>query len=342
MGKKSKKDILKRRLKSREKAKKKRKLHLGSVSVGSPIEESSFDLSRYRPGISEMGAPPGFRSISMAQATAEYAKPLIELVGEESHGMDALNAALQASILLWNMGIAQEKGKSDPDLDKDVWKAISMTFGMKEKEAQDLINKMIERKNYLFPPEIQPKGTPFMFIRKEVNYLIRPFDYSKLKISDEKIPPDKKDVELVGNIRHLDRLMESQTDWDEIEDLLQQTEDQALKQFEKWLGLKGVAEDVSRFSERLDIFLDFVYGYMHDDIILLKSVGRRYFLEFFEDYLLRKMMVQAHEYADWPPALKLFYQFLHEKGYLEDLEAPTSLIDQIEPNFISILRKQFS
>jgi len=181
-----------------------------------------------------------------------------------------------------------------------------------------------------------------LFVRKEVNYLIRPFDYSKLKISDEKIPPDKKDVELVGNIRHLDRLMESQTDWDEIEDLLHQTEDQALKQFEKWLGLKGVAEDVSRFSERLDIFLDFVYGYMHDDIVLLKSVGRRYFLEFFEDYLLRKMMVEPHEYTDWPPALKLFYRFLHEKGYIEDLAASISFIDQIEPNFITILRKQFS
>ena len=82
---------------------------------------------------------------------------------------------------------------------------------------------------------------------------------------------------------------------------------------------------------------------MHDDIVLLKSVGWIYWKEFFEDYLVRKVMVEKPtEYMDWAPALKLFYRFLHKKGYLEDPIPMVSLIDRVEPDFINVLRKQFS
>jgi insertion element IS1 protein InsB len=39
--------------------------------------------------------------------------------------------------------------------------------------------------------------------------------------------------------------------------------------------------------------------------------------EFFMDWLMRKVMVQPPEYTLWPPALRLFYRFLSEKGYLD-------------------------
>ncbi|MBW2054219.1 MAG: hypothetical protein JRF62_10610 [Deltaproteobacteria bacterium] len=67
-----------------------------------------------------------------------------------------------------------------------------------------------------------------------------------------------------------------------------------------------------------------------------------YFLEFFEDFLLRKMMVEPMEYVYGPPALKLFYRFLHEKGYLDNPEDMIRKIDKLEPYFIEVLRKQFS
>jgi hypothetical protein len=66
-----------------------------------------------------------------------------------------------------------------------------------------------------------------------------------------------------------------------------------------------------------------------------------YFLEFFEDNLLRKMTCEPEEYVRWPAALKLFYEFLSEKGYLEGAEGHVGIIDTLEPSFMEILRRQF-
>lgn len=334
---KNKKDILKMRLKSKQKSKKKRKLHQTHLGVESPRENI-----RYRPGISELGAPPGFRSISMSQATMEYAKPFVELA--DSKGKD-INEAVQASIVLWNMAISREEKMSDPHLEKEILKSLSKSFKMEKEEANRFMEMMVERKTYLFPPEIQPKDQllPFMFMRKEIRHLINPFDYSRVKISDAKIPPDGQDQALIGQIRELDRFMRSDSDWEEVEELLHQVKDMAEDRFKNWLILKGVSEEAERFSSCLHIFVDFVYGYMHDDVVVLRSVMWRYWKEFFEDYLVRKVMVdQPLEYVDWVPALKLFYRFLHEKGYIEDPLPLISLIGKIEPDFIHVLRKQFS
>jgi hypothetical protein len=337
LAKKNKSDILKRRLKSKKKSKKRRKLHQshsGSEAPGPSI--------RYRPGISELGAPPGFRSVSMSQATMEYAKPLLELA--DSKGRD-INEAVQTSIVLWNLAITMEEKKIDPQLEGDILKTLGKSFKMEKEEAKRFMDMMVERKNYLFPPEMQPKDRllPFMFMRKEVRYLISPFDYSKLKISEVKIPPDRQDEALIGQIRKLDQFMEAESDWEDVEDLSYKVQDAAENRFRNWLTLKGISEDAERFASCLSIFFDFVYGYMHDDVVLLKSVGWTYWKEFFEDYLVRKVIVEKPtEYMDWVPALKLFYRFLHEKGYLEDPTPMFSLIDQVEPDFIDVLRKQFS
>jgi len=336
VGKKNKKDILKRHLRSKQKAKKRRELRRGSSGIDSPIEE----VRHYRPGISEMGAPPGFRAIPMAQAMMEYAKPLVEIA--EAKGRD-INDALQVSLLLWNYALSLKDGKSDLKLEEKILKSLGKTLRLDEKEANVFMRKMVERKSYLFPPDQQSSDhfLPFMFIRKEVKHPIRPFDYNQLNLSEEKIPADQKDTGLIDKIKKLDALVASDCDWDEMEKLLSRVEDEAMERFENWLGLKGISEG-SRFSSCLGIFFSFVYGYDHEDVVLLKSVSNGYFLEFFEDFLLRKMMVEPNEYVDWPPALKMFYTFLHEKNYLENPDLLISSITRIEPNFINILRKQFS
>ena len=272
----------------------------------------------------------------------EYAKPLIELA--HSTGQE-LNEAVQASIVLWNLAIAREEKNSDLKLEKDIAKSLSQSFKMDQEEVNRFMEMMVERKSHLFPPEVQPKDKflPFMFIRKEVRHLIRPFDFNKLKISDKKFGPDAKDLELIDRLRKLDQLIETESDWEEVEKPLHHVKDVAEDRFRNWLILKEISEEADRFSNCLHIFLDFVYGYMHDDVVVLRSVGWRYWKEFFEDYLVRKVMVdEPHEYVDWSPALKLFYTFLHEKGYLEDPIPLVSLIDRIEPDFINVLRKQFS
>ena len=89
-------------------------------------------------------------------------------------------------------------------------------------------------------------------------------------------------------------------------------------------------------------YINTVNTYMHQDIITLQNVSAIYIEEFFADYLLRKMMVEhPQEYTHWAPALKLFYTFLSEKGYLRDAALPIRLLDEFEPHLITILRKRY-
>jgi hypothetical protein len=61
---------------------------------------------------------------------------------------------------------------------------------------------------------------------------------------------------------------------------------------------------------------------------------------FFLDYLLRKVMAKPPEYTQWPPALRLFYRFLAEKGYLDDPEPLIASLYAIEPDFIAWVKQR--
>jgi len=332
MAKKKKGEIDRRRSKVRQK--KKRKHALWSV------KSKPRPKVIHRPGLPYMGAPEGFRSISMAQAIMEYAKPIMEYIEDAENGLDK---AMQISTMLWNYTISAEKGNEDKKLEKEISKTLRKTLGMDKDEAQALFTKMVQRYRYLFPQNIQPEpGLPFMFIRKEVRHLIRPFDYKKLVLSKELIPPDKKDGDVIDKIRRLDTYISDGADYGKYENLFLSLKDECEDQFEKWLIAKGLRDDARDFSFCLSTYLDFIYGYLHDDVVILKLVPDIYFIEFFEDFLLRKMMVEPNEYVYWPPALKLLYQFLHEKGYLDNHEEIMEKIDKIEPYFMEVLKKQFS
>ena len=60
----------------------------------------------------------------------------------------------------------------------------------------------------------------------------------------------------------------------------------------------------------------------------------------FMDYLLRKVMAKPPEYTYWPPALRLFYRFLAEKGYLDDPTPVIAHLYAIEPDFIALVKKR--
>jgi hypothetical protein len=63
--------------------------------------------------------------------------------------------------------------------------------------------------------------------------------------------------------------------------------------------------------------------------------------EFFMDWLMRKVMVKPPEYTQWPPALRLFYRFLSEKGYLDhNLEPILKGLYAIEPKFIALVKQR--
>ena len=167
--------ISKRRQKSKQQKAKKRKLKLiksgGSGTSGPAVVE--------RPGMPYLGAPEGFRSISFSQAIMEYGAPLMEQAKNDK----AMDAVFQLSGMFWNYALSVRDGKADRKIEKELVKGIKSDLGLNKDETQELLQKMVDRYHYLFPEDIQPKPpSPFMFIRKEVRHLVRPFDYDKLKI----------------------------------------------------------------------------------------------------------------------------------------------------------------
>jgi hypothetical protein len=286
-----------------------------------------------------LGAPEGFRSISFSQAIFEYGAPLAEQIKDEN----AMDAALNLSGLCWNYAMSVQEGKADGKIEREIVKGAKSILGLKKEETEKLVQKMVTRHHYLFPKDVQPKPpSPFMFIRKEVRHLIRPFDYGKLNISDQIIPSNTDDREAIDKLTQLDTLIQDQADYQEFESLLIEVKDKSEERFRQWLVAKGLGQNADDFADCPYIFFDFIYGYMHDDVVVLKNVPDKYWLEFFEDFLIRKMMVSPPEYVLWPPALKLFYRFLNEKGYLKNPDKIIGRIDKIEPYFIEVLKHQFS
>jgi hypothetical protein len=333
--KKNKTKISKRRQNAKQQKTKKRKLRL----VKGREADTSEPVVAERPGMPDMGAPEGFRSIPFSQAIVEYGAPLMEQAKNDK----ATEAALQLAGMFWNYALSVRDGKVDRKIEREIVKGVKSDLGLNIEETQKLIEKMVERYHYLFPEDIQPKPpSPFMFIRKEVRHLIRPFEYGKLKISDLFIPPDSDDQDAIDKLTQLDTLVMDQADYGQFESLLTEVKDRCEKRFRQWLIAKGLDEHAKDFADCPFIFFDFVYGYMHDDVIVLKSVTDQYLVEFFEDFLIRKMMTAPAEYILWPPALKLFYRFLQEKGYLDNPDKIIARIDKIEPYFIEVLKHQFS
>jgi hypothetical protein len=327
--KKKKKVIAKRRAQVKVKKQKKAKSHSSTPNV-QYIE---------RPAISEIDAPAGFRAVSMSQGMIEYAKPIMDFV--EKGVVKDPNDALKLAMPLWNYNLSQ-RHRDFKFNKKDIIKQIGKTLKLNAQESTEFFEMMIQRKEYLFPDEIQPDNPMTMFVRQEEHYLISEFDYDSLNMSEEPYLPDKEDEKLIQLINQMDNYIAEGVEYDEWEDHYFSMEEKCKERFEKWLMFKGVKEYSEDFPVHVETYLNFVYRYMHEDDIYLKTVLPIYIEEFFVDYVLRKVMVEPHEYVKWLPALKLFYIFLYETGYLRSPEKIIKLLDEIEPHFIEILRDRYS
>jgi hypothetical protein len=289
--------------------------------------------------MADIEAPEGFRPIAMAQAMLEYAEPLRELAEEEN--VQDLNEVLQLSMGLWNFGILPD-GAGDKRLEKQLIRQIQKVLKLDSREAADLFKSMVERKDYLFPPDIQPEYPMIMFIRKETSHLITGFNYDDLIPAEEPVGPDEEDERFIDAVNQMDRYVTDGTEYGEWEDHFFSMQEQCVERFRLWLQQKGLEKYDEVFSSCLDVYLDFVYRYAHPDIITLQNISAPYWEEFFGDFLLRKVTTEPHEYAYWPPALKLFYTFLQEKGYLGNSRSVEQLLNQFEPRFIDLLRRRYS
>ena len=336
MGSKKKKKIktAKRRAQSQQKRKKKKKLRL---IKNTPSNNVSY---MERPSFSDMDVPDGFRPVSITQAMMEYAKPVMEK--GENQGIEDMNLAMNAGMLLWNYTISLEDGHEDRKMKKEIIRLLAKEFDMSKSDAGLFLEKMIERKEHLFPKDIQPKHAMTMFIRKELTHLITGFNYNKIDFSSSPIPPDREDKEMVESIQRMDQYIAGGADYDKWEDHYFQMEEKCRNRFELWLKEKGHEEYCENFPFYTETYLNFVYRYNHDTLTTLKSITPDHLEEFLADHILRKVIMEPYEYTFFPPAMKLLYKFLSEKGYIDDYTVITGIIDEMEPHFTRILRKRFA
>jgi hypothetical protein len=291
-----------------------------------------------RSPLSDIQAPDGFIPISITQAILEYAKPFMEI--SKADDIKDKNEVFQIVQSCWNYTILLENGENTDETKMKLVNAIASMFGMDMKEANVFFEKMIQRKIDLFPPEIQQKPSMTMFMKKQSTQPITAFDYNKLDLSGDPIPSDTKDKALINAIMKMDQFMIDQADYDDWEDHYLSMEEACSDRFYKWLNDKGLTEYSQDFPYWAEIYLNFIYRYMHNDIVLLKKVQPIYIEEFFSDYVLRKVMAGPQEYVQLIPALKTFYNFLHEKGYFDNPEPMIGLLSAAESLFLDILKKR--
>jgi hypothetical protein len=280
-------------------------------------------------------APPGFRPLPMTQAMLEFAAPLMAYV--EQGTIQDPNAALQIAMQLWNCTLPNIPPAQRPSRTAIVY-AIQTTLQMDRQEAEAFCERMIARKAYLFPDEIQPEGAMTMFMRKEVEYLITPFVESQLHVSDALLPLEEEDRPFLAALRHLEARIAAHVAYDAWEADFFVMQDLCGQRYQHWLQAKGVPETYSeQFPFCVETYLNFIYQY---DACTLRDVSPEALAEFFLDYLLRKVMAQPPEYTHWPPALRLFYRFLAEKGYLDDPKPIVAGLYAIEPDFIALVKQR--
>ena len=333
--KKNRKEIVKRQKKAREKARQKRQVR----------KVRPMPAFMERPPISQAAAPQGFMAVSSSQAMIKYAEPLMET---NAGDINELNRRMELASSLWNLSISRQKNEQR---EYSHWMGkvkagVKKVLDLDGAERDRYIEKMIERQVYLFPEEIQPaKPSLFMHMRKEVSYLIPPFDNGRIRFRVEAaIPPDEEDLRLIEKIEALDDHIRRGGDYDDYEELALAVEDESKDRFRNWLIAKGFEDNPEEYVYCPELYLTFLYSYMHEDIVVLKSVSSQYLREFFEDFLLRKMICNKPvEYLYWPPALKLFYQFLNEKGYLSANETDRFLgeLEEMGKRFQEIVQERY-
>ena len=113
----------------------------------------------------DIDAPEGFRPISATQAMMEFGKPIVESFAPDT--AEDLEAAHLIISTLWNLAISTERGNASDDSRRKVVQTYAEVLDQPEAQVDAMVHVMLDRKTWLFPPDLQPEMSRFMFIRKE-------------------------------------------------------------------------------------------------------------------------------------------------------------------------------
>jgi len=162
-------------------------------------------------------------------------------------------------------------------------------------------------------------------------------------LNSETIHPTEDDLKVIHNLNRLDQHIVRSADYDEYVELLWDVEHGCLERFHLWLTNNGVEEHQDKFAIFTEAYLTFIYDCEHIETVTLNSGPGRYFEEFMTDYLFRETSIKPWEYTLCPTAIRLFYKFLYEKGYLvEPPDRMIDFIDKLESEFIENLKERYS
>ena len=291
------------------------------------------------PRLDQFQPPDDFRAVPFLQAVMAFAEPLQDFLQDDSD--EEVEQLMDVAMNVWNFTLP--KVPADEKMTRDeLVEFISDTFEMDETDAEDLLEGLIERKAHLLPEEIQPEDGRVMFIRyKDADRCceIMPVDEAQISFSAAPIPPTPEDEVMLKQLRRLDDMLNDGKEYERWEDLYFEVEEACCNGYFDWLTAKGVSEhESSAFPYCVETFLDFIYRYNAGTLARLQPLELE---DFLRDHLLRTVMIQPDDYVLWPTAIRFFYRFLAEKGYLADPQPMISMVTNIEPEFIAFLKKQF-
>ncbi len=307
----------------------------------------SANSSKDVPSLSGLSAqniepPDGFRVVSITQALMEYSGPLVKTVSDRTD-IVKVNEIFSVAAAIWDYTSDDKSRRMNKKSKPEILALIQQRLGLNPDQADDFFSMMVERKNFLFPCEIQPLDESIMFMCKELSYLVNTFDYERLKGSPETIHPTPDDLKVIHNLNRLDKYIARSADYNEYEELLFEVQRECFMRFDIWLSQKGIIEHHEEFTFFTDTYLTFIYGCDHKEPITIKNVYEEYIVEFMMDFVLNRTTMEPLEYTLVPAAMILFHIYLYEKGYLD--EPPDGIVDfmdELESEFIEKLKKRFS
>ncbi|MBF0475520.1 MAG: hypothetical protein HQK59_06735 [Deltaproteobacteria bacterium] len=315
-----------------------------SWAASVPEFDAFMDLMD-QPMMDDLEPPEGFREVGLTVAIGEFGKPIMDLI--DPNDRKGINKLIEVVTAIWTYSILIQDPDNELDAVADagpIIKIIKKQLKLDHDQATELLDMMLDRKEYLFPSDIQPESGSVLFLRKEGPILIAEFDYSKINILNSPAAQTEPDAHLVSMINQVDQYIYDQAEYDDWESYFGDMATECIGLFSIWVEETGLLESYDEFSSYAVLFLYFIYQDEHPEEVVFKSVSPALLEEFLFGFVLSEVSIKPEQYVNIPPALKLFYRFLSEKGYLDDNQSKTIIkyIDDLEPDYLDKLRRKFS